>query len=151
MKYVPLVWAAVIRKPPEPILICLAVTAVFTLLALTLGQIARIDGVAAVGAYYPGVRASRGSFLFQIPVRIHVPVQDSDDMNSVRRHGVVDSVTADKQHSAPFPHVVAPHPQLEVIRQLSDAAVQLIEILVSLDLAPLIEGVLPDTDEIALG
>ena len=89
MKYVPLVWAAVIRKPAEAILICLAVTAVFTLLGLMLGmhatyhrlvestrmdrlevdprfplanglrlplamrdQIARIDGVAAVGAYY---------------------------------------------------------------------------------------------------
>jgi putative ABC transport system permease protein len=89
MKYIPLVWAAVMRKPAEAILVCLAVTAAFTLFGLILGlratyqglvestrmdrlevdprfptanglrlplamrdQIARMDGVSAVGAYY---------------------------------------------------------------------------------------------------
>ena len=88
MKYFPLVWAALRRKPFESVLICLAVTAAFTLFGLMLGlhamyhriadgsrmdriivnprfpgayglrlplamqeQIARIPGVAAVGAY----------------------------------------------------------------------------------------------------
>jgi putative ABC transport system permease protein len=89
MKYLPLVWAALVRKPAEAILICLAVTAAFTLFGLMLGlhatfdrlvdstrldrldvdprfpisnglrlpmamrdQIAHLDGVSAVGAYY---------------------------------------------------------------------------------------------------
>src|ERR1700704_5066410 len=89
MKYLSLAWAAVMRKPAEAILICLAVTTAFTLFGLMLGlratyqrltestrmdrldvdprfpiangmrlpiamrdQIAGIDGVSAVGAYY---------------------------------------------------------------------------------------------------
>ena len=91
MKYLPLVWSAVMRKPVEAMLIWLAVTASFTLFGLMLGlhtaydrliessrmdrldvnarfpsaspagilmpialrdQIARVDGVSAVGSYY---------------------------------------------------------------------------------------------------
>jgi putative ABC transport system permease protein len=89
MKYPPLVWAALVRKPAEAVLICLAITAAFTLFGLMLGlhatyqrliestrmdrleadprfpianglrlplamhdQIARINGVSAVGSYY---------------------------------------------------------------------------------------------------
>lgn len=73
-----------------------------------------------------------------MPVRIHAAVQDSDDMNSIRRHRVMDSVTAYKQHAVPVAHVVALHPDLGIIRQLPDAAVQPIEILVRLDLVPLL-------------
>jgi putative ABC transport system permease protein len=89
MKYLPLVWAALLRKPAEAILICLAVTAAFMLFDSMLGlratydrivassrmdrlevdvrfpvtnglhlpiamreQIARLDGVSAVGSLY---------------------------------------------------------------------------------------------------
>ena len=37
MKYLPLVWAAVVRKPAEALLMCLAVTAAFALFGLMLG------------------------------------------------------------------------------------------------------------------
>jgi putative ABC transport system permease protein len=37
MKYLPLVWSALTRKPPEAILMCLAVTAAFTLFGTMLG------------------------------------------------------------------------------------------------------------------
>ena len=84
-------------------------------------------------------------------VWIHAAVQDSDDMNSIRRHRVIDSVTAYKQHAVSVTHVIAHHPDLWIIRQLPDAAVQPIEILVRLDLALLLERVSPDVDEIALG
>lgn len=86
-----------------------------------------------------------------MPVRIHAPVQDSDDMDSIRRHCVVDSVTAHEQHAVPGAHEVALHPDLGTLRQPPDATVQLIEIFVRLDFAPLIERVSPDADEIALG
>ena len=43
MKYVSLAWAAVMRKPAEAILICLAVTAAFTLFGLMLGLRATYD------------------------------------------------------------------------------------------------------------
>ena len=61
-----------------------------------------------------------------MPVWIHTSVQDSDDMNSIRGHRVIDSVTAYKQHEAPLAHVVASHPNLGMIRKLPDVAAQLI-------------------------
>ena len=85
-----------------------------------------------------------------MPVRIHAPVQDSDDMNSIRQHRVVDSVTAYEQHAISVTHVVALHPNRWIIRKLPDAAVQLIEILVRLEFAPLLDRVSPDIDKIAL-
>lgn len=63
----------------------------------------------------------------------------------------MDSVTAYKQHAVLGAHGVALHSDLAILYQLPDAAVQLIEIFVSLDSVPLLEGVSPDTDEIALG
>ena len=39
---------------------------------------------------------------------------------------------------------------LGIVRELPNAAVQLIEVLVRLELAPLLERVSPDVDEIAL-
>ena len=47
MKYLPLVWAALLRKPAEAILICLAVTAAFTLFGSMLGLRATYDGIVA--------------------------------------------------------------------------------------------------------
>jgi hypothetical protein len=80
---------------------------------------------------------SRGISLFQVPVRIRAPVQDSDDMNSIGRHGVIDSVTTHKQHAVSVTYVIALHSDLRIIRKLPDAAIQIIEILVRLELAPL--------------
>lgn len=71
-------------------------------------------------------------------------------MHSIRHYRVVDSVTADEQHAVSVTHVVALHPNLGIIRKLPDAAVQLIEILIRLELAPLLERVSPDIDKIAL-
>jgi putative ABC transport system permease protein len=45
MKYLPLVWTALTRKPAETILICLAVTAAFTLFGLMLGLRATYQGL----------------------------------------------------------------------------------------------------------
>jgi len=47
MKYLPLVWAALMRKPAEAILICLAVTAAFTLFGSMLGLRATYDRIVA--------------------------------------------------------------------------------------------------------
>lgn len=47
VKYLPLVWAALLRKPAEGILICLAVTAAFTLFGSMLGLRATYDGIIA--------------------------------------------------------------------------------------------------------
>ena len=71
-------------------------------------------------------------------------------MNRIGHHRVVDSVTAYEQHAVSVTHVVALHPSLGIIRELLYAAVQLIEVLVRLELAPLLEGVSPDIDKIAL-
>lgn len=72
-------------------------------------------------------------------------------MNNVGRHRVIDSVTAYEQHAVSVTHVVALHPNLGIIRKLPDAAVQLIEVLVRLEFAPLLERVSPDANKIALG
>jgi hypothetical protein len=55
-----------------------------------------------------------------------------------------------EQHAVSVTHVVALHPNLGIICQLPDAAVQLIEVLVRLELAPLLERVSPHVDKIAL-
>lgn len=77
-------------------------------------------------------------------------MHDWDDVNSIGRDGVIDGVTAYEQHALSVAYVVALHPNLGIIRELPDAAVQLIEILVRLELAPLLERVSPDIDKIAL-
>jgi hypothetical protein len=71
-------------------------------------------------------------------------------VKSIGRHRVIDGVTTQKHHAVSVTYVVALHPDLRIIRKLPDAAIQLIEILVRLKLAPLLEGVSPDIDKIAL-
>lgn len=58
MKYFPLVWAALIRKPARAVLTLLAVTTAFTVFGLMIGLSATIDGVAA---------QARADRLFTVP------------------------------------------------------------------------------------
>jgi hypothetical protein len=59
-------------------------------------------------------------------------------MNYVNRHRVIDSMAAHKQYAVPATHVVPFHPTLGIIRELPDAIVQLIEILIRLELGRLL-------------
>src|SRR5262245_20025695 len=75
MKYLPLVWGALWRKPAEAVLICVAVTACFTLCGLMIGlhatydrliESARMDRL-DVNARFPG--ASPTGVLLPIALR----------------------------------------------------------------------------------
>ncbi len=78
-------------------------------------------------------------------------MKDSDDMNSIRHHRVVDDVTAYELHALSVTHVVALHPNRWIIRKRPDSAVQLNGILVRLKFAPLLERAPQDIDKITLG
>ena len=58
MKFLPLVWAALTRKPARAVLTLLAVTMAFTVFGLMIGLSATIDGVAA---------QARGDRMFSVP------------------------------------------------------------------------------------
>ena len=49
MKYFPLVWAAVMRKPARAILTLLSVMLAFTLFGLTIGMNATFDAADSIG------------------------------------------------------------------------------------------------------
>lgn len=82
---------------------------------------------------------------------IHVTVKYSDDMNGGWSYGVINSMAVDEQDAIALTYVVAFCTYLGIIRKLSDTVVQLIQIPVSPDCTPSLQGISPYIDEIPFG